>query len=267
MTDAFGAMQVFGDMWTRGTQAFFEGQQKWFGDLAKAALGEQMGIVQPDMSGLKAAQQAYSTSLTNAMNLSSELLKSFAATQSPPVGTSLLPKILEPHAWWAATADLDGSVARLQEGPQLADVGQVERKFAAVYSAIVALSQRSLEHQVVMTNAWARAANTFMNRPSAGTEAKKTFADSWRGLTFDWIGTANDELIATQRSEAYLSSQRNLLKASTDLRLARQELAAFYGEMFGLPTRAEIDDVHKTVTELRREIRALKRSVNPVRER
>jgi hypothetical protein len=31
--------------------------------------------------------------------------------------------------------------------------------------------------------------------------------------------------------------------------------------MFGYPTRAELDDVHKTVTELRRELRALKRSM------
>ncbi|HEX2725487.1 MAG TPA: poly(R)-hydroxyalkanoic acid synthase subunit PhaE, partial [Beijerinckiaceae bacterium] len=34
-----------------------------------------------------------------------------------------------------------------------------------------------------------------------------------------------------------------------------------YGEMFGHPTRAELDDVHKTVTELRRELRALKRQM------
>jgi hypothetical protein len=50
------------------------------------------------------------------------------------------------------------------------------------------------------------------------------------------------------------------MKASSDLRLAQQELAAFYSEMFGYPTRTELDDVHKTVTELRRELRASKRA-------
>jgi hypothetical protein len=49
------------------------------------------------------------------------------------------------------------------------------------------------------------------------------------------------------------------LKASTDFRLAQRELAEYYSEMFGYPTRAELDDVHKTVTELRRELRAMKR--------
>jgi polyhydroxyalkanoate synthase subunit PhaE len=128
---------------------------------------------------------------------------------------------------------------------------------------MMALRQRSLEHQIIMTNAWTRAANLFTAR--VGSDAK-AFSGSWRDLMSRWIQIANDELIATQRNEEYLSSQRNLLKASTDLRLAQQELAGFYGEMFGMPTRAEIDDVHKTVTNLRREVRALKRALKPVRE-
>jgi hypothetical protein len=45
------------------------------------------------------------------------------------------------------------------------------------------------------------------------------------------------------------------------LRLAQQEVAEYYSEMFGYPSRAELDDVHKTVTELRRELRALKREM------
>jgi hypothetical protein len=269
MSNPFGAMQAFGDIWGRASQAFFEGQQKWFGDVAKAALGDTNGARQPDMFGFKAAQDAYSAALANAMNLSSALMKSLAATRAgaSEAETAFLPKIFDPQAWWAATSDLDGSMARLQEGPQLADIGHIERKFGVVYSSVLALRQRSLEHQMVMTNAWARAASTFMNRMSTGADANKALSGSWRELTSKWIEIANDELIATQRSEAYLTSQRNLLKASTDLRLAQQELAAFYGEMFGLPTRGEMDDVHKIVTELRREIRALKRSRVPTEQR
>jgi hypothetical protein len=100
-----------------------------------------------------------------------------------------------------------------------------------------------------------------MTRLGTGRDASNAFTGSWRELTSRWIQIANDELIATQRTEAYLTSQRNLLKATTDLRLAQQELAAFYSEMFGVPTRAEIDDVHKTLTNLRREVRALKRAI------
>jgi len=73
------------------------------------------------------------------------------------------------------------------------------------------------------------------------------------------VETANEVLLETQRSEAFLSTQRDLVKASSELRLAQQDLAEFYSEMFGYPTRTELDDVHRTVTELRRELRAFKR--------
>ncbi len=64
-----------------------------------------------------------------------------------------------------------------------------------------------------------------------------------------------------QRSERHLDSQARLLKASTELRLAQQEVAEYYGQMFGLPTRTELDDVHKTLTEMRRELRATQRQL------
>ncbi|MCP6600427.1 hypothetical protein NL513_29020, partial [Klebsiella pneumoniae] len=57
----------------------------------------------------------------------------------------------------------------------------------------------------------------------------------------------------------FLTSQRAVLRASTDLRLAQQDIAAFLSEFYGQPTRAELDDVHKSLTELRREVRALRR--------
>ena len=76
-----------------------------------------------------------------------------------------------------------------------------------------------------------------------------------------WGETANEVLLETQRTDAFLETQREVLKASTDLRLAQRTVAEFYSEMYGYPTRAELDDVHKTVTELRRELRALKRSI------
>ena len=104
-----------------------------------------------------------------------------------------------------------------------------------------------------------------MRRPASSQKTLNEKADrkealgSWRELLALWVETANTALLETQRSEAYLKSQREILKASTDLRLAQQEIATFYSEMFGYPTREELDDVHRTMTELRRELRALQR--------
>jgi hypothetical protein len=109
-----------------------------------------------------------------------------------------------------------------------------------------------------------RAAGSFAKTLNEKADRKETLG-SWREVLALWVDTANTALLETQRSEQYLQSQRELLKASTDLRLAQQEVAAFYSEVFGYPTRAELDDVHRSVTELRRELRALERVSRDVR--
>jgi polyhydroxyalkanoate synthase subunit PhaE len=139
----------------------------------------------------------------------------------------------------------------------------VERKFLGVFNAWIALRRRSLEHNTVMLEAWMRAAGAFAKRLSEMADAGEKM-ESTRELLTLWVETANEVILDTQRSDAFLSTQREVLKASTDLRLAQQGVAEFYSEMFGYPTRAELDDVHKTVTELRRELRALKREVRTV---
>ena len=124
----------------------------------------------------------------------------------------------------------------------------------------MALRRRSLEHNTVMLEAWLRAAGAFAKRLNEMADAGER-VESPREILTLWVETANEIMLETQRSEPFLNTQRELLKASTDLRLAQQEIAAIYSEMFGYPTRAELDDVHRTVTELRREVRALKREL------
>ena len=128
-----------------------------------------------------------------------------------------------------------------------------------LFNAWTALRRRSLEHNTVMLGAWLQAAGKFADRKEA--------LSSWREVLALWVDTANSTLLETQRSETYLKSQREILKASTDLRLAQQEMAAFYSEMFGYPTREELDDIHRAMTELRREVRKLQRASRDVQKK
>ena len=170
----------------------------------------------------------------------------------------MLAKIFDPRGWFSATNEVDQTLQRMAEGPRLADLWNVERKFMAVFNAWVAMRRHSLEHNTVMLEAWMKAAGAFAKTLNERAERGETLESS-REVMALWVETANEILLEAQRSDAFLKTQRDLLKASTDLRLAQQELAEFYSEMFGYPTRTELDDVHKTVTELRRELRAFKR--------
>jgi class III poly(R)-hydroxyalkanoic acid synthase PhaE subunit len=180
------------------------------------------------------------------------------ADQANPLMAEMLAKTVDPRGWFSATNEVDQTLQRMAEGPQLADLWNTERKFMAVSNAWVAMRRHSLEHNTVMLEAWMKAAGDFARTLNERAERGETLESS-REVTALWVETANEVLLEAQRSDAFLETQRDLLRASTDLRLAQQELAEFYSEMFGYPTRTELDDVHKTVTELRRELRAFKR--------
>jgi hypothetical protein len=235
--------------------------------MAKAAgAGDQASFqpFAPDTQGFEAARQDFSKLWSSASDLSAALTKTLKADQANPLMAEMLAKIFDPRGWFSATNEVDQTLQRMAEGPRLADLWNTERKFMAVFNAWMAMRRHSLEHNKVVLEAWLRAAGDFARTLNERAERGETLESS-REVTALWVETANEVLLETQRSDAFLKTQRDLLKASTDLRLAQQELAEFYSEMFGYSTRAELDDVHKTVTELRRELRAFKRESRAAR--
>jgi hypothetical protein len=166
--------------------------------------------------------------------------------------------MMDPRGWLGVTGELDDMIRHMAEGPRFADLWDVERQYAGVMRAWIEVRRRSLEHSAVVIGAWVQAGRLFSQRlaENGGT------LDSKAALAL-WIETANAVLIDTQRSDAFLTTQSVLLRASTDLRLAQRQLLEYYGNRFGFPTRTELDDVHRTVTELRREVRSLRRALSP----
>jgi len=258
-------MRELAALWTRGGAEFAAAQQKMFLDAAA-----QMAKGMPGMAGrfspggdseaLAAAGTAFRSLWASALDISATLTRSLQQGEQPdPVATEMLGKIFDPRTWFAATDSMDETLNQLAEGPRLADLWDIERKFLAIFNAWVALRRRGMEHHTVMLEAWMQAAGAFARRLNAMADARES--RSPRELMALWVETANAIMLETQRSDAYLQTQRELVKASTDLRLAQREVGEFYSEMFDAPTRAELDDVHKTVTELRRELRALRREL------
>src|SRR5215204_256628 len=262
----FEQMQSLADLWNQSGKAFVTAQQSLFtgmvDTMAKTSgMGDKASFqtFTPDMQGFETARQDFSKRWSSASELSAALTKNLqGADQTNPHVAEMLAKIFDPRGWFSGANEVDQTLQRMAEGPQLADLWNTERKFLAVFNAWVAMRQKSLEHNKVMLEAWMKAAGAFAKTLNQRAD-KGEALESWREVLALWVETANEVLLETQRSEAFLNTQRDLVKASSDLRLAQQELAEFYSDMFGYPTRTELDDVHRTVTELRRELRAFKR--------
>jgi polyhydroxyalkanoate synthase subunit PhaE len=267
----FEYMQALADLWGRGRKDFAAAQQSILADMSRRmakAAGQQAssppaGWFEPQE--LASANETFTTLWTSALGLSQSITRTMQQGKKPdPLVAELLSKLFDPRAWFSGLGGMDEALQRMAEGPRLADLWDTERKLLNVFNAWAALRRRSTEHNTVMLEAWMRATGSFAKTLNKKADRKEMLG-SWREVLTLWVETANTALLETQRSEKYLQTQRELLKASTDLRLAQQEVAAFYSEVFGYPTRAELDDVHRSLTELRRELRALERASRDVR--
>jgi hypothetical protein len=267
----FEYMKAMAELWGRGGQDFAAAQQNFFANMAKAVGQEspsgvsRAGVFDPQ--SLTQANQAFAKLWSSAIEISQTISRNMQAGESQnPVVAQLLGKVFDPRAWFSGTDGMDQALQRMAEGPRLADVWDTERKMLTLFNAWTALRRRSLEHNTVMLEAWLQAAGKFAKDLNEKADRKEALG-SWREVLALWVDTANSTLLETQRSETYLKSQREILKASTDLRLAQQEMAAFYSETFGYPTREEVDDVHRAMTELRREVRKLQRASRDVQKK
>jgi poly[(R)-3-hydroxyalkanoate] polymerase subunit PhaE len=267
----FEYMKAMAELWGRGGQDFAAAQQNFFANMAKAVGQEspsgvsRAGVFDPQ--SLTQANQAFAKLWSSAIEISQTISRNMQAGESQnPVVAQLLGNIFDPRAWFSGTEGMDQALQQMAEGPRLADVWDTERKMLTLFNAWTALRRRSLEHNTVMLEAWLQAAGKFAKDLNEKADRKEALG-SWREVLALWVDTANNTLLETQRSETYLKSQREILKASTDLRLAQQEMAAFYSETFGYPTREEVDDVHRAMTELRREVRKLQRASRDVQKK
>jgi class III poly(R)-hydroxyalkanoic acid synthase PhaE subunit len=247
----FEYMQALAEMWGRGGKEFAALQQSFLSGFPAAP---QSGMF--DAQGLVQANQAFAKMWSSAMQVSQTISRNMrGGEKQDPILAEMLAKIFDPRAWFAGTESMDQALQKMAEGPRLADLWNTEQKMLALFNAWSALRRRSLEHNTVMLQAWIAAAGKFAQELNARADRKER-VETWRDMLALWVETANNVLLETQRSETYLKSQREILKASVELRLAQQNLADLYSEVFGYPTRQELDDVHRAVTELRRELRA-----------
>jgi hypothetical protein len=147
---------------------------------------------------------------------------------------------------------------QMTEGPQLADAGTAEQRMARLAERWIEVQTASRAYEGVVAAAWMTANQSFarklQQRFTAGDTPK---ADDALKL---WLEIANTTLLETQRSPSFLEAQRQLLRRGMEFLLAQREVVEAVVEPAGLPTRTEIDEVHRSIHELKRRVRTLERA-------
>jgi hypothetical protein len=169
-------------------------------------------------------------------------------------------KLFDPAEWKRAGSHFDMGLEKLTEGPTYATLWDLDKKMLNTQKLWVERARDVEKYWEVIQGAWSRALERFMKQLNdPGAEPIK----SGRQMLDVWLATANGSLLEMHRSKEFLEAQRRMTRSSTEYRLAEREIAEAFCEMHHIPTRTEMDEIQRVVTELRRELRAQKRVKKP----
>ena len=170
------------------------------------------------------------------------------------IAEETLRKMMDPTRFlFAGTDEINQAIQRLVEGPEFADIGTIERQVLKATREWMALREASAAYRGVTSAAWTRAFQTFSDgdreepRPAAAGLPRRP-----RPLARHRQRRA-DPHPAHRRASSRRSA--NCSSAGVAYRLKERELVEVWCETHSIPTRTEVDDLHRTVHELRRQVR------------
>ena len=242
--------------WRELTEAQAEATTRWAdaqSQLAKTLAGA--GASGDPASDASAMADVWRSS----MALGGILTRSVPGMEGGGLANEMLTRMLNPMSTALVGGNQVGDVIRrMTEGPRLADVGGLERQMVELMDLYVAVQTATRAYETVVASAWTKASQRFADDISQRAQTGKGLPPGKKALEV-WMDIANQTLVETHRSAEFLTAQRELLRTGMDFLLAEREFVEKLVEPPGLPTRTEIDEVHRSVWELKRRIRELER--------
>ena len=170
-----------------------------------------------------------------------------------------LKALLDPMSFFnSGLLEFDNVFQKLVDVPDFADVGIYEKKFLRMNKAWQECQTASTDYHAVLSSTWAEAFKEFTSQLS---EFKDQNVQP-KELLQQWLDIANKLLIGMQRSDLFLEAQNKLVEAHTKLKLQQKEMTESWCESMMIPSRSEVDDLHRIVHDLRRQVRSLKRQLD-----
>jgi len=159
---------------------------------------------------------------------------------------------------------LQRTLAPFLRAPAFGYTREYETKLRRAFEAWLEVQHANLEYQTLMAEISGRAVERlftdFAERAGRGETVR-----SYKELVARWVDTADAVFLEAFVGERYIKAQGRLLNTAMAYRLRERDLQEVFLEAQGLPTRSEVDEAHKAIYELRKEVRALKRSLKEAR--
>ncbi|CAN5832312.1 hypothetical protein BH10CHL1_BH10CHL1_34480 [soil metagenome] len=120
--------------------------------------------------------------------------------------------------------------------------------------------QALLAYQELLGNAWVNAFMALLQKLHAMAQQGQTFEHPNQFSTL-WVEVADEQYLVLFHSEQYAKAQSHLINSSLALRRHWRELSETWLRSQDLPTRSDLDEAHRQIYELRKELKALKQAM------
>jgi class III poly(R)-hydroxyalkanoic acid synthase PhaE subunit len=144
--------------------------------------------------------------------------------------------------------------------PNLGYTREFNHKLLQGFDSWINFSKASFDYQIVLVNVWVRTFEELI-RELASSQEKSEKIQDWRQLLQIWSSVFDRVFAQTFDSEDALAIQGNFLNAAMTYRLQQQKILEVFLKMNDLPVRSEVDEIHHSIYELRKELKSLKKAL------
>jgi class III poly(R)-hydroxyalkanoic acid synthase PhaE subunit len=152
------------------------------------------------------------------------------------------------------------TLGRMTQLPGIGYTRELNAKLTRGFDAWVDFRRMSVEYHVSLSKIQMQAQERLLERLVEMSQ-KGQKVENVRDLINLWIEVTDRTFVETYRTEAYLEMQKKMAQAAMRYRMREQEVIEVMLKMYNLPTRSELDDAYRTLHDLRKEVRALKKEL------
>lgn len=196
--------------------------------------------------------QTFNQLWVNALGSSTELLSKAAVTRTSK------PWIELNNLYWNLA--YEKTLGSLTQIPLLGPNRSFNNKLMRAFDAWAKLYPTSINYQMVLAEIQMQSFEELMRELISLAEKGETVKD-WQQFPQLWSRTADKVFEKAFCSEDNLKVRGRFLNAINNYKLCQQELMEVWMKMMNMPIRSEVDEVHKSIYELRKEVKSLKKTL------
>lgn len=151
------------------------------------------------------------------------------------------------------------SYGSLMQSPLLGPTRELSGKLLGAFDAWIQLYRADISYQVVLANVQIRSFEELMRKLILRSQKGEKIED-WRQFQKIWGYIADGVFEREFCSEDNLKIRGKFLNAVNTYNIHQQELMELWMKWLNVPVRSEVDEIHKNIYELRKEMKTLKKA-------